>query len=334
MRAFLRPFWLSATLSLALCLLAAHAALIISRQNDVAKPPMPIPGRTYVCSYPRGFADHYLFLFGLFGFGERIHSADVLISGSSHPQLGLSADQLSHRLSEKSGSHVRAFNMSLAFGEGMAFTRDILQRNDIEEKTMIIDVFNPLGDDVSEFGRIASKADLARAYFEVGKIWADFLRDWLFDSVAPRVIIEPQAFGMTARRFLSTVVLRHWKTGDVIELWQPDRGAIYQHTPPDIAHGMLARTEPFTSREDGGIYVAQAMIESLRSLNIKAVFTLIPYPTYDEAAAMRVSQAYGMFISIAPGSLMFLDIAHFNADGRSLATDRLIAGWPAGLPHR
>src|SRR5262245_19103421 len=137
MRAFLRPFWLSAALSLALCLLAAHAALIIGRQNDVAKPPLPIPGRTYVSSYPRGFADHYLFLFGLFGFGERIHNADVLISGSSHPQLGLSADQLSHGLSEKSGSHVRAFNMSLAFGEGMAFTRDILQRNDIEEKTMI-----------------------------------------------------------------------------------------------------------------------------------------------------------------------------------------------------
>ena len=78
----------------------------------------------YAVGHSAGHTDHYFFHFGLFGVGDRIKNADVLIVGSSHAIFGLSAERIAAALSERWGRPVTVFNMALGFGEGIGFSRD------------------------------------------------------------------------------------------------------------------------------------------------------------------------------------------------------------------
>jgi hypothetical protein len=77
---------------------------VLTSGSNPPKPAFPLSANRCLSAYSFGHADHYAFRFGLFGVGERIRNADVLIVGSSHATFGLSAEKIAAALSERWGA--------------------------------------------------------------------------------------------------------------------------------------------------------------------------------------------------------------------------------------
>src|SRR5579863_8610373 len=91
-------FWRYMTLTLVSGVLIAHWCENQRLRVLSPKPRFSVFGRHYVSTYTRGSADHYLFRFGLFAMGEQIRCSNILLLGTSHTELGLSAEQLASSL--------------------------------------------------------------------------------------------------------------------------------------------------------------------------------------------------------------------------------------------
>jgi hypothetical protein len=102
-KAFNLKFWKSALGAAVVSSAILVAIAVFTSRENPPKPAMPIWGHAYLSGYVAGDLDHYLFRFGLFGFGDRIRKADVLILGSSHAMFGISAETISATLSERWG---------------------------------------------------------------------------------------------------------------------------------------------------------------------------------------------------------------------------------------
>ena len=96
----LRGFWL--TFLIATAVLLAPVAVLTRLHSGAAspRPPFPAPGRTFLAEYGgvSSYLAHLLYYWDLFGFGDRLRAADVVMLGTSHMQFGLSADRKSTRL--------------------------------------------------------------------------------------------------------------------------------------------------------------------------------------------------------------------------------------------
>src|SRR4029079_14864429 len=225
---FKRRFWIGALGAAAMSSAILFSITVYVVGSNPPKPPIRVWDRTYLSAYV-GLLDHYLFKFGLFGIGDRIRNAEVLILGSSHAEFGLSAETISAALSAHRGRTVAAFNLGVA-SDGMGFAREILEANKAQGQTLIVDLYANNQGDLSAAAQKALHTDILCAYVAVAALTADYVKDWLFDGLLPRI-----NFGLGARmradRFLYAVITRRRDNGDVIEVWAPVQGRLFQSAP-------------------------------------------------------------------------------------------------------
>ena len=133
-------FWLSTFLATVLCGGTLQAINVGLTGWPAPKPRLPMPGYEYISATRDGQTDHSLFYFNLFGFGDRIKAADVLVLGSSHAQFGISAALLADATSTDSKNR-RGFNAALGGGEGLAFAALLVERHRSERDLIVFDPF-------------------------------------------------------------------------------------------------------------------------------------------------------------------------------------------------
>jgi hypothetical protein len=322
--AFNRMFWKGALSAIAMSSALLVGIAVFTSGNNPPKPAIPIWGHTYLSAYRTGHFDHYLFRFGLFGFGDRIRNADVLILGSSHAMFGISAEAISTALSERQGRTVTAFNLATGAGEGMGFAREILEANKTQAQTLLLDLYSNERGLPSEVAQKALRANILGAYIAVAAPTTEFVRDWLFDGFLPRI-----NFGLGASlrvdRFLQPVITRRRDNGDLDDVWTPEQGSLFQDPPAKLISSLptdspqLRGAHPTLLPEYGAYLVSK---------DLSVVLTLIPYDGYRLDEAKRVAEEIGRpFLPVEPKDLQSLDGGHLTAASRTVATRRLIDRW-------
>ena len=307
-----------------LALVFVRITLMPSWSARVPRPDFPVPGRTYVSAYRDDETDHALFLFGLFGFGKRIREADVLILGSSHPELALSAAKMANVLGRTYDQTFIVFNIAMGYGEGTGFEKEILRANDVTGSTIVIDLFSPHGAGVSPFGQKVLPLSMAQAYQRVCQLWTVFLRDWLTDGLLARVRFTV-ADGVSVERALRWVLIRDWNNGDVVDIWTPETGSRFLNPAPGSVHPLLI---DWPDPQETSI--PRGAVDFVAERQMTAYATLIPYPSGDSGLAMARANGAGLrFVDISASGLEYYDREHVSAAGRELATDRLLTalGW-------
>jgi hypothetical protein len=321
---FNRAFWMGALSAIAMSSVFLIAIAVFTSGNNLPKPAIPFGGQAYLSAYRTGNFDHYLFRFGLFGFGDRIRSADILIVGSSHAVFGLSAEEISAALSDRRGRAVTAFNLAVGSGEGVGFAREILEANKTQAQTLLLDLYSNDRGLPSEVAQKALRANILGAYIAVAVPATEFVRDWLFDGVLPRI-----NFGLGASvrvdRFLQPIITRRWDNGDLDDVWTPEQGSLFQDPPAKLISSLpmdsrQLRGPPPTLLPEYGAYLA--------SKDLSVVLTLVPYDGYRLDEAKRVAEEIGRpFLPVEPKDLQSLDGGHLTAASRAVATRRLIDRW-------
>jgi hypothetical protein len=140
----MKRFWPTFILATVLCGGALQATSIGLIGYPAAKPTIPIPGRQYISATRDGQTDHALFYFNLFGFGDRIRTADALVIGSSHAEFGIEAARLPGK---------RTFNMAMGGGEGLNFAGTLIEKYKPHPSIIALDPFSPDGDSTSTEAR-------------------------------------------------------------------------------------------------------------------------------------------------------------------------------------
>jgi hypothetical protein len=313
-------FWKGALSAAAVSSAILIAIAVSASGNSPPKPAIPIWGKSYLSAYGAGILDHYLFRFGLLGFGDRIRKADILILGSSHAEFGISAGTISAVLSERWGRPVMAFNLAMPAGEGLGFAREVLEANNASGKTLLLDLYSNEQGLPSDIARKVLHTDIVGAYIAVATPVAEFVRDWFFDGLLPRI-----NFGLGASvrvdRFLGPVITRRWDNGDLDDMWVPDQGSLFQGMRANLVRLPTASTHlkgahPTLSPE----YEAY-----LASRDFSVVLTLIPYDGHRLDEAKRVAEQIGRpFLQIEPNDLQSLDGGHLSAESRDVVTRRLM----------
>src|SRR5260221_7291192 len=97
----------------AMAALLVAAAVLGPPPNLPARPDFPVPGRTFVAeySYVRSSLAHEIYFHGLFGFDRAIRESGIVLLGSSHMELGISAEQIA------ASTGAMTFNLALGCGE-------------------------------------------------------------------------------------------------------------------------------------------------------------------------------------------------------------------------
>jgi hypothetical protein len=225
MKDLVRRFWWNTGSTFLLCALILHFwwAPYLRRL-----PPAPFPfSRTiYLNSYnDEGILSHYLYWFGLFGFGEKLRHSDLILIGTSHVWFGLSASLLSEKLSAAEGRPVHVMNMGLGYADE-AFQFRALRHNHINGKTIILDLYSPAADTMSVWAMELQNKDWLVAYFLILKIWSEAIRDWCLDSILPRFNAQGNAPHLP-RYYVGAETCR-WDTNDLEYMWNPIYGYIYR----------------------------------------------------------------------------------------------------------
>lgn len=329
-RPHLRTFWTSAIVTFAILLAGGHLWALALARGLPPTPALPLTGGTYVGSYLRGSADHYLFRFGIFGFGKRLRESDVILAGTSQVELNLSARQIAQQLGRESPRAQRAFNIGLEFGEGMLFVRDIVERNGLHDKLLVADMYSEgFGTGVSPYAAGVRNADTGVAYAAVAAIWADFVKDWLLDGVLPRLHFYEDPgldYGhvrLRATRFLGRATLRDWDTGDVSAVWSPTHGDVFHHPPAGLIR-RLNDSPPQRPRHDfAPVFSTAFPRDFLEHRHIRPLLIYLPHARYHPEWARNEARRLGYpLIEVAPDGLEFIDDNHMNASGRAKASAR------------
>lgn len=328
MTKFRLKFWMGALGAAAMSSAIFIAIAVFYIGNNPPKPPIRVWDRTYLSAYV-GLLDHYLFKFGLFGVGDRIRNAEVLILGSSHAEFGLSAETISTMLSARRGRPVAAFNLGVA-SDGTGFAREILEANKAQGQALIVDLYANNQGRLSGAAQKAMQTDIFGAYVAVAALTADYVKDWLFDGLLPRI-----NFGLGARmradRFLYAVITRRRDNGDVVEVWAPVQGRLFQNVPEKTVtkvptNSTQLKGPPPTLLPEYAAYLA--------SRKFSVGLTLIPYDGYRLDEAKRFAEQIGVpFVEIVPDDLQAFDPSHLDAVGRDVATRRLIDRWSETAPR-
>jgi len=300
-----------------------------------ACPSLPLYGDNYIAEYYGvGSAPHYFYLYGLFGMRDRLKNSDVLLLGSSHVEVGLSAAELEKNLSNVNKRKVRAYNLGLGFAEGIGFDNDIIAANNLRNKTLIVDLFMPGGESLSNYGDQARQSNTFAAYLRVFQLWTTCIGDRLLDPVLPR--FYPDDFGnanipglpvrkrimgfIAPRRYLMILGIRSWSTGDDVLSWSPDEGVVSNNPPPDknilYGHGEPA----YQYMKNIGIFFPAEEQEMFHRRNLNVIYTLLPFEGYKNGSVPPEAEPY---ISIIPDGLTYYEGMHLNSPGRVLATERL-----------
>ena len=327
MHHFIRTFWLTGAVTAAFLVLVLHLGWSRLYSQMPARPALAALGDwgdSYVSDYPPiGPVDFYMLRYGIFGVGERLRRADVVIVGSSHPQVGLSAAQLSQELSTVRGKPVGVYNAGLGYGEGIEFTEHIMEGNRLENKVLIYDLFALRQGGIGEYGTIVEHNGVLGGYLKTLDAWLRAYNDWFLDPLLPR--FHPQA-GQSLRdaaspvRFLNNWISRLWSTGDIKEIWASKYGYAFGNPAAQLG-------KPFTTenvyhlKADGETRLDVAALDFFRQRTLSPIYTLVPF---DGDQLILVSPEARPYIPISNQDVLFFDKMHVTAPSRQIVTQRLL----------
>ncbi len=317
-RAFLRAFWCCAGAALLGGVLLMRAGEGSARKGLPARPPFP-HGGSFVGYYPpSGVPAHDIFLFGLFGTGDRLRQSDIIAMGSSHVLYGLRAATLTDGLRE-AGRPLRAYNLGCGLSEGIRFELEALRRNRVRDKRVVVDLFD--ASNISDYAREALRSSRLQAYARVYNAWTAFARDWVLDPWLPSLRYDGGKFAV--ERFLQTCDIRDFATGDVRELWAPRIGEVYPRSDVPRAYDPRSDTYGRYGRIEGLIAFPDEAKALFRQSGLRPVFTLIPFGGYAQG---RLPDLHP-YVPISPEGLFFYDDQrHVTGAGAALVTSRLREG--------
>ena len=196
----------------------------------------------------------------------------------------------------------------------------------MQGKTLLLDLFSNDQGRPSDAARRVMQTDILGAYISVASTVTDFVRDWLIDGWLPRIYFG-SGVSLRAERFLGLFGVRRCDNGDLEEVWFPQLGGVFRHTPARLVSGLGADTSqlkgpPPTLTADYEAY--------LRSDDFRVALTLIPYDGYRLEEAKRVAEQTGrLFLELEPAGLQFWDLNHLIAESRDLASQRVSDPWAA-----
>ncbi len=312
-----------------------------SQRDLPPKPPYPNLGHEFVGEYAGvgAFVAQAIYYWDLFGFGDRIRSADVVLVGSSHTQFDLSAQQLSSALSQSVRRPVRVYNLGMGCGETLAFANNVMKRLRADPPMIIADAYTYGNDTVSACASEATRSDAIQAAFSVSNVWSRFTWDWLIDGYLPSVSIRDGS--LHVERFLNAPVLMlDWNFGGSAFFYRPDAGQVFPDAPPDRIAKVVGGVpgEIRWTLADGTIPVPSEFPQTVER-KPEVIFTLIPFPAaptlplwslyqpayqrIDRLLSVGARGEQGRFVAVSPSGLESFDYGHLTGAGRALATARL-----------
>ena len=331
---FRNGFWYGFVASALLLLVPALLWARLAATKLPPKPPFPVPGRQFVAEYAgqAAYVAHLAYWWGLFGIGQRIRDADIVLLGSSHMQFGLSARQLSATLSQRANRPVRVFNAGLGCDTPLGYDGALLDHLRLGGRTLVIDLFAYDFDPYNApcFAELAGMTDAVHAGAKALTVWSRFAWDWSLDGALPRVDLRGGRVALT--RYLNApATILDWNYGDAAHLYRPDRGEEFPSPPPDRPQDLTAQEGAW--RLDGATLALPQAFAGAVSLGAQPVFTLIPFSTtpafdrdrYDHVAQLLAATGgvRAAFIALAPQGLKSFDGEHLTGDSRAAATARL-----------
>jgi len=340
MNIYIRSFWLSFGGMALIAFGSLHIWWSCRLAQMPARPSFPITGEEYVTYYEHsGSTSHYIYRHGLFGLRKRMQESDVLLLGSSHVELGLSAALLSRELSKTAGRPILVYNLGTEEGEALSFATKVLAANGIEHKASIVDLYQPWGENMSVSGRSADESSRWNAYTSVGKVWLKVCEDWLFDAWLPnfQILVNSDQSTIIPVRSLKSLAIRRWDTGDMVEVWKPEIGGVYANTPPHW-NVPYTRDGPVHGDHAKGQLTAK-MIAELKERDIRTIYTDVPY---DSDYLNKIPDIAQPYVVIPSTNLTLIDRMHLNRSSRDIATEALFEGiknggylsvWNLGSSH-
>ena len=317
-----KDFWAAmlGTLAVILAVLGIWRA-----QNPSWRMPLPSPFELF-SAFPAYKLPHPLFYYGIYGFRARIKESDVLLVGTSHVEVGLSAGELSRLLSEALKRPVKVFNLGRGYADGYAFTRAILDENDVRNKIVITDLYDPQQSGLSQYAIDVEHYGRRQAYLIVAREWMSYVVGLLQSYVAPQ--IEWTSTGFDLKPALADNDLRRYDNGDVQSFWIGKSGDIFDQSrqpgPLDITpEDKKALPSPDETRQFNDRAYCQ-------SRGLICLYTLIPYYGPGGAAIDTFNvdtfvAEHGLrYLPISSDDLTFIDKrVHLDSAAREKATRRL-----------
>ncbi|HUJ03777.1 MAG TPA: hypothetical protein VLW75_09085 [Rhizomicrobium sp.] len=295
---------------------------------------MPIPGRRFVAEYggQGAYIAHLVYWWNLFGIGDRLRHADLVLLGSSHTQFGLSAQQLSDDLSRKLGRPVNVFNAGLGCDTPIGFDASLIERLGIRDRLVVADSFAYEPDPYTYacFAEFSGIADRVQAGFKTIAVWSRFAWDWALDGALPRIDLRDGR--IVASRYIDeAVTILDWKNGDVAELFNPTAG---EEFPQDLSRQPEEVSRGLPWRLQSGSIPLPPSFNGAEQRGVRPIFTLIPYvlslgfnedrfQRVENLLASRSTASRAPFVAIAPEGLSSFDSQHLTGDARAKATVRL-----------
>jgi len=329
LRKYNQLFWISFGVSSLVVSTILHAIWNHKLKNFPKRPEL-INFRTQYLGDDENYSvTHILYRYGLFGTDKTINSADLILVGTSHLEFGICAKQLEDTLSKEYGRELRVFNLGMGGGESTDFVKTILSSKKVENKVIIIDLHDPLGDSWSYLANATNNLNSFQAYIKIYNSWFDYFRDWCFDPIFPRFrpfmeiknvssISDINKKVFAYRRFLGYFSVREWSSGDIVSYFGPTSGELTK-----IKNAVpLSAFAKCLDGENQGVRVNHRLEEFLLASSNIVVTTLVPWDGY--ALVNKPIDATN-FIFLPPENLWTYDRLHLVDSSRSLNTKRLAA---------
>jgi len=324
MKRRIRQFWIACLGTLAVVVSVLHFSWAAAYRQLPPRPPLWLGGQSFLSDYgTHGSTAHYLFRFGLFGMKDRLLKSDLLLLGSSHVEFGVSAATLSDELSRWKGRPIRVYNLGSGFGDGIGFAKEIISSNDLRDKSVILDLFSPMGEGDSNYARIVGQGNSLGAYLKVWDAWLRYGDDWLLDPVTPFFSTRTGmklTDSVERTRLLGICTTRTWETGDVDEMWAPTIGFVFQNPAPGTAQPM-SRDDPYRMAGYGTWNLSGATLAFFADRHLQPAFMLLPFEGYEYTKPPANASP---FIAVSSDDLTFYDQLHLTAAGRDLSTQRIV----------
>lgn len=285
---------------------AVGACLEIAIDIGVPRwPALPSLLEYYVAEYRGIGVDYDVALHGMFGTGDRLRNADLILTSSSKGLFGYRVPIIHDELATQ-GYDVNIFNLAFGHGEGLGVVAKIIERQSIAHSMLVIDLNESSGNyQFSPSARGALEADWLSAYRLVLSTWARYLWDWFIGPLIPRWSWNA-GHGHFEPRFLGAQY-RAWNTNDLL---RDDRSGLYP----------CATGTPRSWSFDGDGMIRGYVLGPASARDILVIATAIPYrgapwdaPIYDPSWAARSAQEASLpFAPIAYVGLLTLDGGHLD----------------------
>lgn len=254
------------------------------------------------------------------GLSSSIRKADVLIIGNSKALYGLSAQVLNERFKEQG---LRFFNLGLFGGEGVLGASLIINRLDLRQKILLVDIEQGmLSIYMSPGSRDAFQMDRFQAAMRVASVRTRAIGDTFLDRIG-----LPQLKPGQAERVLGPRIVprgyRDMETGDAISAVRYDTPPGQYPLPPAPPDAMLGAHLLDTPH-------FRKNLENWKSRGMQLVFLTIPHGKgklpndYNPALAREAARRFGgEYIDLDWRLAMSSDQVHVDRESQKKLTASL-----------